>query len=209
MSVRSDRGEKVMTFNIIITGIGGQGVVSAGTMIAEAALAEGLRIRSSDATGLAQRGGSVHSQIKIGDEVSSAILHSGTADVVLGFEPLEASRWARMLKRDGVAIVNSNPVYPVTVKNGMLRYPCIEEQKKVFEERGARSIWLDGHALTEKLGNMRVLNSLMIGFTAAKTRIPIGLDTLRRIIAEKVPSRTVEVNLKAFDMGFNAGCEGP
>ena len=114
-----------------------------------------------------------------------------------------------MLKRDGVAIVNSNPVYPVTVKNGMLRYPCIEEQKRVFDERGARSIWLDGHALTEKLGNMRVLNSLMIGFTAAKTRIPIGLDTLRRIIAEKVPSRTVEVNLKAFDMGFNAGCEGP
>ena len=209
MSVRSDRGEKVMTFNIIITGIGGQGVVSAGTMIAEAALAEGLRIRSSDATGLAQRGGSVHSQIKIGDEVNSAILHSGTADVVLGFEPLEASRWAHMLKRDGVAIVNSNPVYPVTVKNGMLRYPCIEEQKRVFDERGARSIWLDGHALTEKLGNMRVLNSLMIGFTAAKTRIPIGLDTLRRIIAEKVPSRTVEVNLKAFDMGFNAGCEGP
>jgi indolepyruvate ferredoxin oxidoreductase beta subunit len=209
VSVKSDRGERVMAFNIIITGIGGQGVVSAGTMIAEAALAEGLRIRSSDATGLAQRGGSVHSQIKIGEEVSSSILHTGTADVVLGFEPLEASRWAHMLKRDGVAIVNSNPVYPVTVKNGMLKYPGIEEQKKVFDERGARSIWLDGHALTEKLGNVRVLNSLMIGFTAAKTKIPIGLETLRRVIAEKVPSRTIEVNLKAFDMGYKEGCEEP
>lgn len=196
-----------MAFNMIITGIGGQGVVSAGTIIAEAALAEGLRIRSSDATGLAQRGGSVHSQIKMGDEVISAILYTGTADVILGFEPLEASRWAHMLRPEGVAIVNSNPVYPVTVKNGMLRYPGVEEQKKVFEERGVRSIWLDGRALTEKLGNMRVLNSLLIGFTAAKTRLPISLDTLRRVIAEKVPSRTVEVNLKAFDMGYKVGHE--
>ncbi len=199
----------MMAFNIFITGIGGQGVVSAGTIIAEAALAEGLRIRSSDATGLAQRGGSVHSQIKMGDEVSSAILHTGTADVILGFEPLEASRWAHMLKPEGVAIVNSNPVYPVTVKNGMLKYPDIEEQKKVFKERGARNIWLDGRALTERLGNMRVLNSLMIGFTAAKTRLPISLDTLRRVIAEKVPGRTVAVNLKAFDMGYKVGREEP
>lgn len=198
-----------MAFNIIITGIGGQEVVSAGTMIAEAALAEGLKVRSSDATGLAQRGGGVHSQIKIGEQVSSAILHTGTADVVLGFEPLEASRWAYMLRRDGVAIVNRNPVYPVTVKNGMLMYPGIEEQKKVFDIRGARSIWLDGHALTEKLGNMRVLNSLMIGFTAAKTMIPVSLDTLRRVIAEKVLIRTIEVNLKAFDMGYEEGCEEP
>ena len=196
-----------MTFNIFIAGIGGQGVVSAGTIIAEAAIAEGLRIRSSDATGLAQRGGSVHSQIKMGDNVSSAILHTGTADVILGFEPLEASRWAHMLKPDGVAIVNSNPVYPVTVKNGMMRYPDEGEQKKVFEERGARSIWLDGRALTERLGNMRVLNTLMIGFTAAKIRLPISLDTLRRVIAEKVPRRTVEVNLKAFDMGYKVGRE--
>ncbi len=92
-----------MAFNMIITGIGGQGVVSAGTIIAEAALADGLSIRNSDATGLAQRGGSVHSQIKIGANVKSTILHPGTADVILGFEPLEASRYAHLLKSLGAS----------------------------------------------------------------------------------------------------------
>ena len=196
-----------MAFNMIITGIGGQGVVSAGTIIAEAALADGLQIRNSDATGLAQRGGSVHSQIKIGDDVKSTILHPGTADVILGFEPLEASRYAHLLKPDGVAIVNSNPILPVTVKNGMFNYPLIEEMKRVFEERSLKNIWVDALALAEKVGNIRVLNSLMIGFMAAKAQLPIKVETLKKTIAARVPGRTVELNLKAFDMGLELGSE--
>ena len=194
-----------MAFNMIITGIGGQGVVSAGTIIAEAALADGLEVRCSDMTGLAQRGGSVHSQIKIGEDVKSTILYPGTVDVILGFEPLEASRYAHLLKPDGVAIVNSNPVLPVTVKNGMLSYPLIDEMKRVFEERGLNSIWVDALALAEKIGNIRVLNSLMIGFMAAKAKLPIKVETLKKTIAAHVPSRTVELNLKAFNMGLELG----
>jgi indolepyruvate ferredoxin oxidoreductase beta subunit len=196
-----------MAFNMIITGIGGQGVVSAGTIIAEAALADGLQIRNSDATGLAQRGGSVHSQIKIGEDVKSTILHPGTADVILGFEPLEASRYAHLLKPDGVAIVNSNPVLPVTVKNGMLNYPLINEMKRVFAERGLDIIWVDALALAEKIGNIRVLNSLMIGFMAAKAKLPIKVETLKKTIASHVPNRTVELNLKAFNMGLELGVD--
>jgi len=194
-----------MAFNMIITGIGGQGVVSAGAIIAEAALADGLRIRNSDATGLAQRGGSVSSQIKIGDEVSSSILYPGTADVVLGFEPLEASRYAHLLKPDGIAIVNSKPVHPVTVKNGMFKYPLMEELKQVFEERSLRSFWVDGLDLAERIGNTRVLNSLMIGYMSAKASLPIKLETLKNTISKRVPKRTIELNLKAFDMGFELG----
>jgi indolepyruvate ferredoxin oxidoreductase, beta subunit len=192
----------MMVFNLIITGIGGQGVVSAGTIIAEAALADGLEVRCSDMTGLAQRGGSVHSQIKIGEDVKSTILHPGTADVILGFEPLEASRYAHLLKPDGVAIMNNNPVLPVTVKNGMFSYPKIDEMKRVFEERKLNNIWIDALTLAEKVGNIRVLNSLMIGFMAANANLPIKIETLRKTLAANVPSKTVELNLKAFDMGL-------
>lgn len=194
-----------MTFNMIITGIGGQGVVSAGTIIAMAALEDGLNIRNSDATGLAQRGGGVHSQIKIGEDVKSTIIHPGTADVILGFEPLEASRYAHLLKTDGVAIVNSTPVLPVTVKNGMFSYPMIEDMKQIFEERGLIIIWVDALSLAEKIGDIRVLNSLMIGYMAAKAKLPIKTETLKKTIEAQVPNRTVQLNLKAFNMGLELG----
>ena len=194
-----------MSFNLIITGIGGQGVVSAGTIIAEAALRDGLKIRNSDATGLAQRGGSVHSEIKIGEDVKSTILHPGTADVILGFEPLEASRYAHLLKPDGIAIINSKPVLPVTVKNGMMKYPLIDELKNIFEERNLQNIWIDALEVCERLGNIRVLNSLMIGYLAARAKLPIKLETLKETIMSNVPKRTIELNLKAFDLGLLQG----
>lgn len=196
-----------MSFNMIITGIGGQGVVSAGTIIAQAALSDGLRIRNSDATGLAQRGGSVHSQIKIGANVKSTIVHPGTADVILGFEPLEASRYAHLLKPDGIAIVNSKPVLPVTVKNGMMSYPLMDELKQIFDERSLKSIWVDALEACERLGNVRVLNSLMIGYMAAKAKLPIKIETLKETIMANVPKRTIELNLKAFDLGLQLGGE--
>ena len=194
-----------MSFNLIITGIGGQGVVSAGTIIAEAALRDGLKIRNSDATGLAQRGGSVHSEIKIGKDVKSTILHPGTADVILGFEPLEASRYAHLLKPDGIAIVNSKPVLPVTVKNGMMKYPLIDELKHIFDERNLQSIWIDALEVCERLGNIRVLNSLMIGYLAARAKLPIKIETLKETIMANVPKRTIDLNLKAFDLGLLQG----
>ena len=194
-----------MSFNLIITGIGGQGVVSAGTIIAEAALRDGLKIRNSDATGLAQRGGSVHSEIKIGEDVKSTILHPGTADVILGFEPLEASRYAHLLKPDGIAIINSKPVLPVTVKNGMMKYPLMDELKRIFEERNLQSIWIDALEACERLGNIRVLNSLMIGYLAARAKLPIKIETLKETIMANVPKRTIDLNLKAFDLGLLQG----
>jgi len=196
-----------MSFNMIITGIGGQGVVSAGTIIAEAALRDGLRIRNSDATGLAQRGGSVHSQIKIGENVKSTIVHPGTADVLLGFEPLEASRYAHLLKPDGIAIVNSKPVLPVTVKNGMMSYPLMDELKQIFDERSLKSIWVDALEACERLGNTRVLNSFIIGYLAANAKLPIKIETLKETIMANVPKRTIELNLKAFDLGLQQGEE--
>jgi indolepyruvate ferredoxin oxidoreductase, beta subunit len=201
----SHKGDRKMSFNLIITGIGGQGVVSAGTIIAEAALKDGLKIRNSDATGLAQRGGSVHSEIKIGEDVKSTILHPGTADVILGFEPLEASRYAHLLKPDGIAIINSKPVLPVTVKNGMMKYPLIDELKNIFEERNLQNIWIDALEVCERLGNIRVLNSLMIGYLAARAKLPIKLETLKETIMSNVPKRTIELNLKAFDLGLLQG----
>jgi len=194
-----------MTFNIVITGIGGQGVVSAGTIISEAAITDGLRLRNSDATGLAQRGGGVYSQVKMGDEVASSIIYPGTADVVLGFEPLEASRWVHLLKPGGVAIINSEPVYPVTVKNGMLEYPEPDEQRKTFDDLKIQAYWLKASSLLENFRNKRVLNSLMIGIMVAKTQIPIKIETLKRVIKEKVPSKTITENLKAFDLGLRVG----
>ncbi|MCD6361474.1 MAG: indolepyruvate oxidoreductase subunit beta [Armatimonadetes bacterium] len=194
-----------MSFNMIITGIGGQGVVSAANIIAEAALRSGLKVRNSDATGLAQRGGSVHSQIKIGSNVKSAILHPGTVDVILGFEPLEASRYAHMLKPDGLAIINNNPVYPVTVKNGMLNYPLIDELKRIFEERNLGSIWVNALDKCIKLGDVRILNSFMIGLLTAKSKLPIDVTTLKEALKANVPKRTIELNLKAFDLGQQQG----
>jgi indolepyruvate ferredoxin oxidoreductase beta subunit len=111
------------------------------------------------------------------------------------------------LKPDGIAIVNSKPVLPVTVKNGMMSYPLMGELKQIFDERSLKSIWVDALEACERLGNTRVLNSLMIGYMAAKAKLPIKIETLKETIMANVPKRTIELNLKAFDLGLQQGGE--
>lgn len=188
-----------MSFNVLLSGVGGQGVVSAADAIAEAAIRDELRVRCADDTGVAQRGGGVNSHVKIGYSVASPVIYPGTADVGLGFEPVEGVRWAHMLKPGGLMILNSRRVLPVTVKAGLQSFPDVTELSGLLGRLGLRTEWIDASGLAERAGSPLTLNSVMLGLLSGVLGFPIETDTLREVIMEKVPKKVVGMNFKAFE----------
>ncbi len=190
-----------MTFNVLMAGIGGQGVVSAADMLAKAAIRDDFDVRCADETGLAQRGGGVNSCVKLGYSVASPIIYPGTADVVLGFEPVEGARWAHTLKPSGLIIMNSRDVLPVVAKIGLQSFPDTGALGAQLDARGLRSEWVDASALAEAAGSSLALNSVMLGLLSATPNFLLETATLKEVIAETVPKKAVSINIKAFEAG--------
>ena len=188
-----------MTKNIMIVGVGGQGTLLTSRIIGKAALAEGLDVKISEVHGMAQRGGSVVTFVRFGDEVSEPVVEEGQADVIIAFERLEAMRYSHFLKKDGVLVVNDCRIDPMTVVIGARKYPeeILEELKK---EHSVYAI--DGRKIALELGNSKVLNSVVLGYAAGFIGFDkeVWLDT----VANTVPQKTVEINTKAFCLGYEA-----
>ena len=188
-----------MTKNIMIVGVGGQGTLLTSRIIGKAALAAGLDVKISEVHGMAQRGGSVVTFVRFGDRVSEPVVEEGQADVIIAFERLEALRYAHFLKKDGVLVVNDARIDPMTVVIGAKEYPegiieSLEKRHKVF--------FLDGAKAALELGNSKVLNSVILGFAAKLIGFDkeLWLDT----VSSTVPPKTIEINKKAFDFGYEA-----
>ena len=188
-----------MIKNIMIVGVGGQGTLLTSRIIGKTAMEMGYDVKISEVHGMAQRGGSVVTFVRYGESVSEPVVEEGQADVIIAFERLEALRYAHFLKRDGVLVVNDCRIDPMTVVIGAKEYP-----ENIIEGlKAEHSVYtIDGQKIALELGNSKVLNSVVLGFAAEF--IGFDKDTWMNIIASTVPAKTIEINQKAFDCGYNA-----
>ena len=153
-----------MELTFVLAGVGGQGIVLAGDLLAAAALSIGLDVKKSDVFGMAQRGGSVTSAVRIGEKVYSPLPHNGRVDYLLGTEKLEAARNAAQLRQGGTAIVCDYRLPPLSVSSGAAVYPTDEEVRAALAARAERLYWADGEGIALELGNRKVVNVVMIGY---------------------------------------------
>lgn len=189
-----------MTKNILIVGVGGQGILLTGRIMGNHAMDKGLDVKMSEVHGMAQRGGSVVMQVKYGEKVHSPLVELGEADVIFAFEKLEALRYLPYLKEDGVMIVNTQEIAPMPVVMGRETYPeQIEEKLK----RVCKDIcFMDALSIAEKIGNVKVVNMIMIGAYAAY--MEDQLSEWEQIVENTVPPKTIDMNKEALRQGYRA-----
>ena len=182
---------------IMIVGVGGQGTLLASRILGNVAIAEGHDVKVSEVHGMSQRGGSVVTYVKYGEKVYSPIIDKGEADIVLAFELLEAYRALPFLKKGGKMIVNTQKMNPMPVITGAAEYPSgLEEKLAAVADLTA----VDARSLAESAGNIKAVNVVLIGILAKSTDVPY--DTWVQVIKNTVPEKFLEVNLKAFDIGY-------
>jgi len=186
-------------FDLLITGVGGQGVILVSDIIGEAALAAGYDVKKTDTLGMAQRGGSVVSHVRIGHQVWSPLIKEGEADILVAFEKLEAARWGHYLRSGAIAIVNNHALPPLSVNLGNERYPTDDEITNILRQWSDRIYFVDGTSLTRKLGNVRTLNMFMLG--CASLFLPLKVNIWKESISQRLPSSIRQINITAFDQG--------
>lgn len=189
-----------MTKNILIVGVGGQGTLLTGRIIGNYALSKGQDVKMSEVHGMAQRGGSVVMQVKYGDKVYSPLVEVGEADIIFAFEKLEALRYSHYLKKDGVIIANTQRIDPMPVVMGKAEYP--ENIEATIKEMNPDSCLIDALTIAKEIGNVKVVNMIMIGAYAAY--IGDTLEEWERIVESTVPKHTIEMNQIALKKGFEA-----
>jgi len=187
-------------YNIIIAGVGGQGVIMAGNIIGEVALVSGYDVKKTDTLGMAQRGGSVISHLRIAGKVFSPLIKQGEADILLAFEKLEAARWSHYLKPGGIAIINNQALPPLSVSLGNERYPDDEEIIGTIRQQTENLYIVSGTSKAGELGNIKTLNIFMLG--CLSHFIPFSKDVWRDCITQNLPSKVVDLNLSAFKAGI-------
>ena len=187
----------VNVYNILISGVGGQGVLLTSKIIAEAALLQGLDVKQSEVHGMAQRGGSVLSQVRFGKKVFSPIVSEGEADLLIGFEPLETARYIHYLKDDGAVIYNTRPIGTIGVSIAAEKYPA--DIGDIIKSRVKTILPFDGTHLAVAAGDKRTLNLVMLG--AALRFLPLKESIIIDAIVNTVPKKVLEINQKAFAAG--------
>ncbi len=192
-----------MNKDILLCGVGGQGTVLASKLIAAAAMREGHTVHSAETIGMAQRGGSVTSHIRIGDDIGSPLIPFGSAEMILAFEPAEAVRNLHYLKPDGILIVNRTPVKPTTESLHETGYDGVKEI--TYLKTKCNCVVIDGEALCAPFGSARYLNMIELGAVSATGMLGISEETLLAELEAQVKPQFVETNKKAFLAGREAG----
>ncbi len=187
------------TKSIMIVGVGGQGTLLASRILGNAVISEGYDVKVSEVHGMSQRGGSVVTYVRYGDKVHSPIIDKGGADIILAFELLEAKRALPYLKKDGKIIVNAQEIDPMPVIIGAAEYPSDISNELCNK---AQTTVVDALTLAKEAGNQKAVNVVLIGVLAKNWDIPyeVWIDTIKKTVPEKF----LEVNLKAFELGYNS-----
>ncbi len=186
-------------FDLVIVGVGGQGTLLASKILGRLALLEGLGVKVSEVHGMSQRGGSVITHVRIGEEVHAPLVSQGQADFLLSFEALEAARAAAFLKPQGVAIVNTQRILPMPVITGAAQYPS--NPLEAFG--GQRVEAMDALALAQKAGSAKAVNLVLLGRLSRD--LPFSEEAWKQAIGACVPRHTFSVNLQAFAAGRENG----
>ncbi|MCL6635763.1 MAG: indolepyruvate oxidoreductase subunit beta [Peptococcaceae bacterium] len=192
--------------NIVIAGVGGQGNILVSEIVAKAAAAEGFTVTVGESYGMSQRGGPVSSHIRLSRKSQyGPVIPAGHADIIVGFEPVEAARAAAELGHPAVKIiVNPRPVYPVGVLMGKYPYPAPDELILTLKRMAAEVLVIESTGLAARAGNPVVQNIVMVGALAGSGYLPVPPETFTSVIQDVVPEKALEINKKAFQLGYEA-----
>ncbi len=188
-----------MKKSVLLAGVGGQGVITAANIIANAALIEGYNVITSELHGMAQRGGDVKCAVRIGN-VYSPIIPPQTADAIISLEPMEALRNLNVVSKNGIVITDINPIYPPLTSIGIGKYPSLDD---IFEriEKHCRLIKINADELAKKAGSILTKNIVMIGSFHALGIFPLKKENIIQSISENIKKDYVDMNIKAFEIG--------
>lgn len=189
-------------FNIVLAGVGGQGILLAAEILGTAALKEGLNVRVSEIHGMAQRGGAVISNVRIGEKVLAPTVLEGTADMLLGFEPLETLRNLKFASEKTLVLMNNEAIAPPELTTKMMNYPSLDEITEKINLFTKNVVVMEAAKLAEKAGSILTRNIVLIGGLAATGEMPVQTESLKEAMRELVPGKYTEMNMKAFEFGY-------
>ena len=195
-------GNTSNTVNIAIAGVGGQGVLTLAEILAKAALAEGLNVRVGEIHGMAQRGGHVVCTVRIGDDASGPVIDAGSADLLVGFEPVETLREIHLVKKNGHVLMSSHIQYPVAVSMGKAEYPEHKDIITAIKKFTDKIIEIDAQKIAIEAGSSRSLNMVMFGGIIGTNLVPISKDSAMKAISEAFPKKFEKINITAAEIGL-------
>ena len=187
------------TKSILIVGVGGQGTLLASRLLGNVMLSQGYDVKISEVHGMSQRGGSVVTYVRYGENVASPIIEQGEADIILSFEQLEAARYLPYLKKGGVIVTNTQKIDPMSVVTGAAKYP--ESIVEKLNQMDAKIVDFDALSVAESAGSMKAVNVALIGKLASLFDIPY--EVWINAINETVAPKFAQLNQKAFELGYN------
>lgn len=190
---------KPAAINFVLVGVGGQGTILASDVLAELGLRLGYDVKKAEVHGMSQRGGSVISHLRWGEQVFSPIIPRGDADVLVAFEKMEAVRFRDLLKPGGLALVNDYAIEPVTVHTSGIPYPEDAQLQAQLSEITDRVYWVKGVEIAESLGNARTANVVLLG--ALSALIDLDEQSWDEVLQIRIPPKYLELNRRAFQAG--------
>lgn len=182
--------------DILIAGVGGQGTLLASRVLGKYALNNNLDCKLSEVHGMAQRGGSVITFVRMGQKINSPIIDVKGADIIIAFEKLEALRYAHYLKDDGIILYSSQEIMPMPVVTGMAKYP------EDISNKLPKAACVDALAIAQSVGNAKCANSVMLG--AFTKLMKLNKEDMEKALEESIPQKMLDINIKAFNLGYNA-----
>ncbi len=189
--------ESKKTANVLVAGTGGQGVITASEILSDVAMRSGFDAKKSEIHGMSQRGGVVTSHVRYSENVASPMIMAGEVDILLSFELSETLRWLHFLRSTGRVITSLQKIIPPAVYAGMGTYP--ENAQVVIQQRSTDPVFVDALPMAEKLGNTRLVNTILLGIVSTMLDLPV--DAWKAVIAERVPPQFKQLNLVAFYRG--------
>jgi indolepyruvate ferredoxin oxidoreductase beta subunit len=194
-------------FNIVLAGVGGQGILLAAEILGTAAVKDGLNARVSEIHGMAQRGGAVVSNVRIGAKVLAPTVLDGNADIILGFEQIETLRNMKFASERTIVIMNSERLMPPELTAKKARYPSLEEIIRRINAFTKNVIVIEASKLAKEAGNILAQNTVLLGASAAVGKIPVKAETIIETLRELIPQKQLDVNIRAFNIGYEKARE--
>ncbi|MBE6488154.1 MAG: indolepyruvate oxidoreductase subunit beta [Methanosphaera stadtmanae] len=192
-----------MAYNIYICGIGGQGIIKTSIVIGQTALKEDLNVVMSEIHGMSQRGGVVSTELKIGED-ESPIIQDGAADLILAFEPVEAIRCLEKTNKDTTVVVNTSIVLPSTINQQDVDYPDVEDILSELKGKVKDVFSMDANQIALNAGHPLSMNMAMLGGVTAVDDFPLEKDDIIETMKENLPPKSIDINLEAFNQGYNS-----